>query len=114
MHEILRHLPAGARVLDLGSRSGSFDASSYPVLVVRADLEVPSDGHRDGFVCADAAALPFATASFDAIISNHSLEHFERLNDALEEMGRVAKTHGAMFIAVPDASTLADGLYRWL
>jgi hypothetical protein len=114
MHEILRRLPAGARVLDLGSRDGSFDASNYPVRVVRADLEVPSGGHRDVFVCADAAALPFATASFDAIVANHSLEHFERLNEALEEMGRVLKPHGAIFVAVPDASTMADRLYRWL
>lgn len=101
-------------MLDLGSSRGSFDASRYPVSLVRVDLEVPSDRQRDGFVCADAAALPFATASFDAIISNHSLEHFERLDKALEEMGRVVKPSGAMFIAVPDASTLADHLYRWL
>ena len=104
----------GARVLDVGSRGGSFDASRYAAHAVRVDLEVPDRGQRDGFVRADAAALPFATASFDAIISNHSLEHFERLTEALKEMGRVAKPRGAIFISVPDASTLADRLYRWL
>ena len=114
MHEILRHLPEGARVLDLGSRSGSFDASLYPLQTIRLDLEVPQGKARAGFVQADAAALPFANASFDAIISNHSLEHFERLTPALEEMGRVLKPRGAIFIAVPDASTLADRLYRWM
>jgi SAM-dependent methyltransferase len=114
MHEILRHLPEGARVLDVGSRGGSFDASMYPVRTVRLDLEVPDRGRSGDFVQADAASLPFPDASFDAIISNHSLEHFERVAVALEELGRVVKADGSIFIAVPDANTLCDRLYRWM
>ncbi|MGD0297223.1 MAG: class I SAM-dependent methyltransferase [Bryobacteraceae bacterium] len=114
MHEILRHLPEGARVLDLGSRAGSFDASLYPVRAVRLDLEIPSRGARCDFVQADAASLPFPDATFDAVISNHSLEHFERLEMALQELGRVVRPSGSIFIAVPDASTFSDKLYRWL
>jgi SAM-dependent methyltransferase len=114
MHEILRHLPEGARVLDLGSRNGSFDASLYPVRTVRLDLEMPMQPAAVDFVRADASALPFADKSFYGIIANHSLEHFEKLEAALEEMGRVIKPCGAIFIAVPDASTFEDRLYRWL
>jgi Methyltransferase domain len=114
MHEILRHLPEGARVLDLGSRGGSFDASAYPVRAVRLDLQIPTRGSRSDFVQADASSLPFPDASFDAVVANHSLEHFERLEPALQELGRVVRPYGSIFIAVPDASTLADRLYRWL
>jgi SAM-dependent methyltransferase len=114
MHEILRHLPEGARVLDLGSRGGSFDASRYPVRVVRVDLEIPGGGSHAAFVQADASSLPFPNASFDAVIANHSLEHFERLEPALQELGRVVRPSGSVFIAVPDASTFSDRLYRWL
>lgn len=114
MHEILRHLPENARVLDLGSRSGSFDASIYPVRAVRVDLEIPSGSACVGFVRADASSLPFSAASFDAVIANHSLEHFERLVPALQELNRVLQPHGSIFVAVPDASTFADRLYRWL
>jgi hypothetical protein len=114
MHEILRHLPEGARVLDLGSRGGSFDASAYPVRSFRVDLEIPGAGSPSDFVQADASSLPFPDASFDAVISNHSLEHFERLQPALRELGRVLRGDGSIFIAVPDASTFADRLYRWL
>ena len=114
MHEILRHLPDGARVLDLGSRAGSFDASRYPVRAVRLDLEIPTGTTRDDFVQADASSLPFPDATFDAIISNHSLEHFERLEPALQELGRVVRPSGSIFVAVPDASTFSDKLYRWL
>jgi SAM-dependent methyltransferase len=59
----------------------------------------------------DASRLPFPDASFDAVIANHSLEHFET---ALQELGRVVRPSGSIFIAVPDASTFSDRLYRWL
>src|ERR1700694_1194056 len=112
MHEILRHLPEGAVVLDVGSRGGSFDASMYPVNTIRLDLEMPDQGARADFIQADASSLPFPSGSFDAIISNHSLEHFEHLTAAMEELGRVVTSDGSIFIAVPDASTLCDRLYR--
>ncbi|HLW76907.1 MAG TPA: methyltransferase domain-containing protein, partial [Bryobacteraceae bacterium] len=66
------------------------------------------------FVRADAARLPFAAGSFDAIVSNHSLEHIENLEGALLEIGRVAKPGALLYVAVPDASTFTDKLYRWL
>jgi len=66
------------------------------------------------FVQADAAHLPFRNHCFAAIILNHSLEHFINLAPALREMGRVSSPAGAMFVAVPDSSTLSDRLYRWL
>ncbi len=114
MHEILRHLPTGARVLDLGSRAGSFNSSLYPLRSVRLDLEVPPGIGASDFVRGDASSLPFPSGCFDAIVANHSLEHFERLDGALRELARVVKPDGSIYIAVPDASTLADRLYRWL
>lgn len=79
----------------------------------RLDRDAPSaPGAR--FVQADAAHLPFAAASFQAVISNHSLEHFDRLDEVLHEIGRVLHPDGALFVAVPDASTLTDKIYRWL
>jgi SAM-dependent methyltransferase len=112
VHEILRHLQAGARVLDLGSAGGSFGAHEFPaVLSVRVDLEFPRV-KCDPFVQADAARLPFPDAVFDAVISNHSLEHFSHLDLALQEIGRVLKPGAALFVSVPDASTLTDKIYR--
>lgn len=112
MHEILDHLPAGARVLDLGARDGSFPAEEYGrFLTVRVDLNRPG-GTAGRLVQADAAHLPFRSRTFDAAILNHSLEHIARLKPALQETGRVVKRQGAVYVAVPDASTLADRLYR--
>lgn len=115
MHEILRELGAGARVLDLGSRSGSFDSASCPqALVVRLDLAWPVARSGGNAVQGDAALLPFREAAFDAVIANHSLEHMAALDVVLGQIRRVVRPSGSLFIAVPDAATLSDRLYRWV
>src|SRR4051812_30871317 len=111
MHEILRHLPAGSFVLDLGCRTGSFPESDTAARVVRVDRDF---GPGARFVQGDAAKLPFADGTFAAVISNHSLEHFDNLAGALSEIRRVISPDGALYIAVPDATTLTDRIYRWL
>jgi SAM-dependent methyltransferase len=82
-------------------------------LVVRLDRDAPLQ-RAAGFVQADASSLPFADDAFQAVIANHSLEHFDRLDDVLREIGRVVRRDGALFVAVPDASTLTDKIYRWV
>jgi SAM-dependent methyltransferase len=111
MIEFLRALPPGAVVLDLGAAEGSFEWRDAGV--IRVDLERPR--RTDGtFVQADAARLPFRSHTIDLIVSNHSLEHFDDLAGALREIGRVLKPNAALYVAVPDASTFSDRLYRWL
>jgi SAM-dependent methyltransferase len=113
VHEILENFGPGQRILDLGSGPGSFPSDFGPFTAIRADLDRPSSPAQN-FAQADAARLPFADRAFDAVISNHSLEHFLDLAGALAEIGRVLKPTGALYISVPDASTFADRLYRWL
>ena len=113
MHEILTHLDGGY-VLDLGSRFGSFDPRGRPFVTVRVDLDPPAEGGGACVVKADAARLPFRDGCFAAVISNHSLEHFEQLGEALGEVGRVSGPGAAFYAAVPDATTVTDRLYRWL
>jgi len=114
MLQLIDSLPAGARVLDLGARMGSFSTSRTDLLVVRLDLETPPARASGAYVQADAARMPFAGRCFDAVISNHSLEHFEELDAVLGEVGRVLRSVGALFVTVPDASTLTDRIYRWM
>src|SRR5712692_2000149 len=113
MHEILARLPPGSAVLDLGSGAGSFDARMLPLQVVRADLAAQRPVHGDFVVCS-ASRLPFASQSFNALILNHSFEHFENLPDCVSEIARVLAPGAFLYIAVPDASTFTDRVYRWL
>ena len=113
MHEILSQMSAG-RVLDLGSRGGSFDPRRRGFRTVRVDLDIPAEAENADRVRADAARLPFRDGCFHAIIANHSLEHFERLDEALEEIGRTAAGGAALYVSVPDVRTISDRIYRWL
>lgn len=114
MTPLIERLPAGARVLDLGASSGSFSVSRSDVAVVRVDLDPPAVRKAGAYVAADAARLPFHDGVFDLIVSNHSLEHFPQLEVSVSEIGRVLKPSGALYIAVPDATTFTDRIYRWL
>jgi SAM-dependent methyltransferase len=111
MHEILRRLRPADWVLDLGAAQGSFPAHMTAGRVVRADLE--PKGNETQVACS-ADALPFAAGAFQAIICNHSVEHFEKLDAALSEIKRVIRCDGFLYVAVPDATTITDRLYRWL
>jgi SAM-dependent methyltransferase len=115
MHEVLKSLPGGSLVLDLGCGGGSFSQAATSAAVVRVDREPPAiRTNGTNLVQADAARLPFANSTFAAVISNNSLEHFDDFMGALDEIGRVIAPEGSLFVAVPDASTLTDKLYKWL
>jgi SAM-dependent methyltransferase len=114
MLPLLEQLPPGARVLDLGAGAGSFSTARSDVLVVRLDLERPHRLGQGAYVFGDAARLPFRAHAFDLVVSNHSLEHCVELDATVREIGRVIKPAGVLYVAVPDATTLADRVYRWL
>src|ERR1043166_5202026 len=114
MLDLIEKLPPGARVLDLGAGPGSFPISRNDLSVVRLDLEIPPARNGGCYVSADAARMPFAGAVFDLVVSNHSLEHFVELEATLREIGRVIRPGGTLYIAVPNAATLTDRIYRWL
>ena len=114
MLDLIRNLPAGARVLDVGASTGSFPRERPDLQIVRLDLERPHALGDGSYVLADAARMPFRSVAFDLIVGNHSLEHFIELDATVREIGRVLKPGGVLYVAVPDATTLSDRIYRWL
>src|SRR5260370_41414152 len=67
VYELLRNLPPGARVLDLGCAGGNFPSYGCPVAVVRNHLEPPTE-QAANFVQPHAANRPFPSAYFDEVI----------------------------------------------
>lgn len=108
-------LRPGMRVLDLGSGKGAtsvFLAREFGVQVVAADLWVPPDVAHATFVeagvadmvqavRAEAHTLPFASESFDAIISIDAYEYFGTADSYLAYISRFLEPGGQLAIATP-------------
>src|SRR5262245_51145253 len=105
-------LPLQCRVVELGGGAGDLwvenrsripigwamtvsDASVGMVVHARQRLS-PSDGALT-FAVIDAQALPFPTASVDAVIANHMLYHVPEQSRALAEIQRVLKPGGRLY-----------------
>ena len=93
---------AGSRVLDVGAGPGRATAGAAargaaavgvdfsPSMVKQARGRYPHLDFREG----DAEALPFADATFDAVICNFGIGHFPRPDVALREFARVLRPGG--------------------
>ena len=113
-------------VLELGSGSGAvaaallerfpnvrLTATDYdPRLVERLERRVARFGARARAEQADAASLPFADGSFDAVVSFLMLHHVGRWEDALGEAARVLRTGGTLLAYDLVASPLTRGVHR--
>ncbi len=53
------------------------------------------------FVCADAAVMPFEDNSFDTVIMNDAMEHVSKPLEVLQEVYRVLKPSGKVYINFP-------------
>lgn len=72
---------------------------------MRVDLE-PRVLPGANFAQAYAAKLRCPANCFEVVISNHSLEHFENLEASLEQIWRVVKRIGRLYVGVPVLSVV--------
>src|SRR5579883_1657501 len=104
MHDWLYEMPAGARVVDIGSAAhGSFSSEelSCTVIAIDEDAAAFTGARMDSRgmplrLVGRSESLPLAAKSIDLVVCNHALEHFLCLHEALEEIGRVLKADGRL------------------
>jgi SAM-dependent methyltransferase len=82
-----------------GARAFGIDISEPTVIQARGAF-TPAAPLRAA--AADVRALPFCDASFDAIYSMGTIEHFDETEQAVKEMVRVLKPDGCAIIGVPN------------
>jgi SAM-dependent methyltransferase len=82
-----------------GARTFGIDISEPTVSQAKAAFARSTPLHA---TAADVRALPFRDASFDAIYSMGTIEHFDETELAVEEMVRVLKPGGCAIIGVPN------------
>lgn len=89
---ILKHVPAGGRVINLGSGVLSIDPRV---------IDVDFYPYPNVKIVADAANLPFEDGSVDGIICQSLLEHVADADVVIGEIKRVLKPGGWLYISVP-------------
>ncbi len=86
-----------------GARAFGIDIAEPTVIQARAAFDSGPDArHCLHGAVGDVRALPFCDASFDAIYSMGTIEHFDETERAVEEMARVLKPGGRAIIGVPN------------
>jgi SAM-dependent methyltransferase len=115
-------IPENANVLELGCGTGILwrtrtqvprgwrvvltDMSDGMLRETRASLA--RLGHSFTYMQADAQAVPFRDASFDAVIANHMLYHVPDIARALAEFRRVLKPSGFCYAATMGLANMRE------
>jgi SAM-dependent methyltransferase len=115
----------GRRVLDVASgfgqdaaalaRAGAEVVACEPSARMTgwAKLHGPAPGAgRPAWVRGWSDALPFASRSFDAVLCKGAIDHFDRPEESIAEMARVARTDGRVILAIACFESLACRLAR--
>jgi SAM-dependent methyltransferase len=113
--------PRPLRVLEIGCGSGAIaqylgTQAGRPLDVVAVDVEDNRLEHGGyAFVRVGDTRLPFADASFDAVITNHVIEHVGARADQLahlREAARVLAPDGIGYLAVPNRWQVVEPHFR--
>lgn len=88
----------------------------YSLTAVHIAREIfNNDGHDANFVCGDANHLPFASDSFDVVVSIGLLEHFENIRRPIAEQIRILRP-GGLFLGyiVPEMPDNIQKHFNWV
>ncbi|MEM8530684.1 MAG: class I SAM-dependent methyltransferase [Chloroflexota bacterium] len=114
MRELVRGIAlsstyAHGRLLDVGCGGRPYE-NLFPNIDTYIGIDV---NHQTGNPTVGSLAypLPFASACFDTVLSNQTLEHVEEPHTAVQEMARVLKPGGHLILTAPQTWRLHEQPY---
>src|ERR1700676_4343680 len=93
-----------------GAQVTGCDFSHSALAVGQAKVGLLNGSARAALIQGDAQSLPFASESFDMVVSCETIEHIPDVRSALREMWRVARPGAKLFLTTPNYANLM-GLY---
>jgi SAM-dependent methyltransferase len=96
------------RILDLGCGPKKFPGA--------IGLDKNPNTAADVLADVDKGALPFADNSFDQVRLVHVIEHVEDVVATIEELHRITRPGGAIYLVTPhytDFASFCDPTHRW-
>jgi SAM-dependent methyltransferase/predicted RNA-binding Zn-ribbon protein involved in translation (DUF1610 family) len=118
LRELIAAAPAGIRVLDAGCGPGSWPYAERADLRLTAfDVKFPPGPPVPAAHVAvfrgDLARLPLRDGAFDLTVCHYVLEHVTSLEPCCDELARVTRTGGRLYLSIPRAAAFDDRLYRF-
>lgn len=105
-------------ILKINSSVIGIDISAEITSRARMNTAQYAAGSPSEYITCDARQLPFASNSFDLIVSDSSLDHFRHKNEiviALSELSRVLKPGGILIITMDNKGNLTEPFFRlWI
>ena len=105
-------------ILNKGNSLVGIDCSPNIVNLARANTLDRTQSSSAQYVVSDLRQLPFADNSFDLIISDSSLDHFDKKAEAglaLRELSRILKRGGTLIITMDNKGNFTEPLFRlWI
>jgi SAM-dependent methyltransferase len=118
LREVIAAQPEGARVLDAGCGPNSWPYALRPDLRITGfDIKFPpgppARGERVQVFRGDLARLPLRAGHFDLVVCHYVLEHVTELDACCDELVRVLRPGGTLYLSVPRGASFDDRLYRF-
>jgi SAM-dependent methyltransferase len=111
LFDLVGNLVPQSKVIDVGCGTGGLlqviEQANPNLITYGIELETPPSFLSEGtFLHGNLLNLPFKDNSFDLVLCSHVIEHLLDPFSAIQELRRICRTHGHIYIETPSHRSL--------